>query len=250
MSGPHAASPKPLSDASQESMRAEFDKLADDYYEQHKANIAITGESPEFFSEYKVRDLAGHVKGIGLPVSRVLDFGSGIGNSIPYFRRHFAESRLSCADVSPRSMEIARARFPGNEDYLLIENGRLPVESGSQDVVFSECVFHHITLSERVHWLTELRRVTRKGGLLAIYEHNPLNPLTRRAVDTCPLDVNAHLIHARQMGQLARSGGWLEPRASYRLFFPAPLAKLRPLERHLGWCGLGAQYRLLARQPT
>ena len=94
-----------------------------------------------------------------------------------------------------------------------------------------------------------MRRVTRKGGLLVIYEHNPLNPLTLRAVNTCPLDVNAHLIYARQMRSRAIHAGWDEARIDYRLFFPAFLSALRPLEQRMGWFGLGAQYRLLARQP-
>lgn len=39
-------------------VRAEFDLLADEYHDQHKENVAITGENPEFFSEYKIADLA------------------------------------------------------------------------------------------------------------------------------------------------------------------------------------------------
>lgn len=231
-------------------VRAEFDQLADDYHRQHEENIAITGESPEYFSEYKISDLSGYLKRANLSAMNILDFGSGIGNSIPYFRKYFPDSSLACADVSIRSMEISRGRFPGDENYVLIDNGRLPLESGSQDVVFSACVFHHIPHSEHLQWLSELRRVTRKGGVLAIYEHNPLNPLTVRAVNTCPLDVNAHLIFAKQMRQRAQSAGWIRGRTDYRLFFPAFLAKLRPMEQHLGWLGLGAQYRLLARQAT
>jgi len=33
--------------------RAEFDKFADEYYALHAANIAMTGESPEYFADYK-----------------------------------------------------------------------------------------------------------------------------------------------------------------------------------------------------
>ena len=231
-------------------MRAEFDKLADDYSSQHKENIAITGEAPEFFSEYKIADIFSFIHAAGVSAAKILDFGSGIGNSVPYFRKYFGDSTLSCADVSVRSMEIARGRFPGSENYILSDNGRLPIESGSQDLVFSACVFHHIPHSEHVHWLSELRRVTRKGGLLVIYEHNPLNPLTVHAVNTCPLDVNAKLIFARQMQKRAMASGWSDPMIDYRLFFPAFMARLRPMEKRLGWLGLGAQYRLLARQPT
>jgi hypothetical protein len=34
---------------------AEFDKYALAYEDQHRANIAITGEEPSYFAEYKVR---------------------------------------------------------------------------------------------------------------------------------------------------------------------------------------------------
>ena len=37
---------------------AEFDKFADEYRAIHAHNIRLSGEAPEFFAEYKVRDLA------------------------------------------------------------------------------------------------------------------------------------------------------------------------------------------------
>jgi SAM-dependent methyltransferase len=238
----------PDSAAGEERLRAEFDLLADEYHEQHKANIAITGEGPEYFAEYKIADLATLVDEQALADKNILDFGSGIGNSVPYFRKYFGHSRLCCGDVSARSIEIAQTRFPGGESYLLI--GReIPLATHSQDIVFSACVFHHIPHEEHPHWLRELRRVTRPGGLLAIYEHNPLNPLTLRAVNTCPLDVNARLIRGGTLRERAAAGGWEQPRVDYRLFFPALLKSLRPLERHLGWLSLGAQYRMAARCP-
>ena len=63
---------------------------------------------------------------------------------------------------------------------MLIENNRIPAEADSFDVVFSACVFHHIPHGEHLNWLQELHRITRPGGLIAIFEHNPLNPLTVR----------------------------------------------------------------------
>jgi SAM-dependent methyltransferase len=229
--------------------RSEFDLLADDYHEQHRANLAVTGEEPEYFAEYKIADLAALVWERGHAADRILDFGSGIGNSVPFFRAYFSKSELLCADVSERSIEFARRRFPGREKYVLIGQ-EIPLPARSQDIVFSACVFHHIPHEEHQRWLTELRRVTRPGGLLAIYEHNPLNPLTARAVKTCPLDINARLIRAGTMRERAVASGWEDARVDYRLFFPAFLKSLRPLEKHLGWLGLGAQYRLAARRPA
>ena len=229
-------------------MQAEFDLLADEYRVLHKENVAITGESPEYFSEYKISDLAALLIRLRLPTLKILDFGSGIGNSLPYFRKYFPGSEISCADVSARSIEIAQSRFPGQEKFVLVARG-IPLPTASQDVVFSACVFHHIPHEEHLHWLAELRRITKPGGVLAIYEHNPLNPLTVHAVNTCPLDVNARLILGRTLCKRALSGGWEDAKVDYKLFFPAILAALRPMESHLEWLGLGAQYRVMARKP-
>ena len=112
--------------------------------------------------------------------------------------------------------------------------------------MFSACVFHHIVHEEHGQWLKELLRVTRPGGVLAIYEHNPLNPLTVHAVNTCPLDQNANLIRAGKLRQECLLAGWSRASIGYRVFFPHFLASLRPMERGLEWLCIGAQYRVLA----
>ncbi len=229
--------------------RAEFDMLADLYRAAHKANVAITGEEPEYFAEYKIADLAALVAARNAPHAAILDFGSGIGNSIPFFRKYFPASEVHCADVSARSIEVARARFPGPEKYVQVEAG-VPLPDASQDIVFSACVFHHIPHEEHSRWLAEIQRVTRPGGLLVIYEHNPLNPLTVRAVRTCPLDVNAQLIDSRSMLNRAHLAGWAKGRIDYKLFFPSALKRLRGLEQYLQWLCLGAQYRMMVRKPA
>jgi SAM-dependent methyltransferase len=229
--------------------QAEFDSVARSYYELHKQNIEISGEAPEYFAEYKIRDLA-RVLG---PKSRsslsILDFGSGIGNSIPHLRSYFPAASLTCTDVSSVSHDVAQERFPGGkEQFLLIEDDRIPVPDASQDVVFSACVFHHIDAGMHADWLAELRRITRPGGLLAIYEHNPLNPLTVRVFNDCPFDQDAHMIRAGALKRACAAAGWLHPSIRYRLFFPRAFAAFRPLERGLGWLFLGAQYLVLAER--
>ncbi len=56
--------------------------------------------------------------------------------------------------------------------------------------------------------LRELHRITRQGGLIAVFEHNPLNPLTVHAVNTCSFDANAKLILARDLARRLRAAGW------------------------------------------
>lgn len=222
---------------------AEFDQFADEYDRQHRANIAITGEGPEYFSEYKIKALRAILPG---PVGSILDFGSGTGNSIPYFQKYFEESALTSADVSQRSLVIAEARFPGVARGLVMDGASIPARDNSFDAAFSACVFHHIDHAEHVKWLAELRRVTRLGGSLTIFEHNPLNPLTLRAVNTCPFDVNARLISARAFAASYRAAGWTALKVRYHVFFPRALARLRKLEPSLSWLPLGGQYSITA----
>ena len=228
---------------------AEFDSVAAQYDAQHRANIAITGEEPAFFAEYKIAALRGIAQAYGAEVRRILDFGSGIGNSIPFFRQYFPEARLLCTDNSATSLAMSRERFPGGrEDYALVEGNAVPaVPDGQADLCFSACVFHHIPHEEHVHWLGELRRATRPGGIISIFEHNPMNPLTVRAVNTCPFDANARLIFAGQMRRRLRDAGWKDVSLRYHVFFPRPLAALRPMEPWLSAIPFGAQYSASAR---
>lgn len=227
---------------------AEFDRFADEYENMHAANIAITGERPDFFSAYKIRILAADIARLGLQADRIIDFGAGTGNSIPFFRQHRPATDLTCADVSRRSLELAQARFPGQSRPLLLDGPRIDAGDGSFDVAFSACVFHHIPHTEHEHWLRELWRVVRPGGMLCIFEHNPLNPLTVRAVNTCPFDENARLIRASAFKRAIRSAGWLAPIARYHIFFPRALAALRGMEPLLAAFPFGAQYSVIARK--
>jgi SAM-dependent methyltransferase len=153
--------------------RTQFDKFADEYHALHAQNITITGEDPNYFVEYKIRDVHTQVLACGHRGEnlRILDFGGGVGNSIPFFRRYFPSCHLVCADVSERSLEVAKRRFGELADYVLFTDGTVPFESGVFDVAFSACVFHHIPAIEHLLLLRELRMVlSRRAGRLFLYE--------------------------------------------------------------------------------
>jgi len=54
-----------------------------------------------------------------------------------------------------------------------------------------------------------------------IYEHNPFNPLTRHAVNTCSFDENAVLLKRVQVAKLFVKAGMEVVMQEYRVFFPA-----------------------------
>jgi SAM-dependent methyltransferase len=225
---------------------AEFDRYALTYEEQHRKNIEVTGEDPAFFAEYKIRLFS---EWTGLTSGKIIDFGSGIGNSIPHFRTYFDRFAVTCSDISQKSLDYSSRMYPGPETPLKITPAGIPAPDKSFDAAFSACVFHHIPHSEHVFWLKELHRVVRPGGMIAIFEHNPLNPLTQRAVSTCPFDENAHLVPAGQLESEYRSAGWEVLKRRYHIFFPKFAASLRGLEPYMAWMPAGAQYSVLGRRP-
>ena len=227
--------------------QSEFDKFADEYHQMLSKSIRFSGEDPSFFYEYKVQTAAEIARQQNVNVGRILDFGAGVGNSVPFFSRHFPEAQLICADVSRRSLDVSAERFPNSAKHVEIAGDTIPVDNREVDLVFSACVFHHIPHAEHAKWLEELRRVCRPGALLTIFEHNPWNPLTLRVVRDCPFDENAELIPSSQFRRRLAQSGWSDPRIKFLLFFPRFLASLRPAERLLERVPLGAQYVASAR---
>lgn len=221
---------------------AEFDRYAGDYADQHAASIRMSGETPDFFANYKIEDVARTLAETGRRPSRILDFGAGIGNSLGPMRTAFPEAEIVLLDPSAQSLEMAAERFPGQARFVPFDGTTIPFPDGQFDLVFVACVFHHIPEQLHLGLLSEIGRVLAADGSLFLFEHNPLNPLTRHAVRTCPFDKDAVLIAANEMRARITAAGLPEARTVYRIFFPRPLARLRPLERYLTRFPLGAQY--------
>ena len=221
----------------------EFDRYADRYTDMHRASIEASGEEPSYFSRYKANYMASSVGTEKAKRSMdVLDFGCGVGNSIPYLHGAFPHAHLYGVDPSGESVQLAerahsdKAMFQTNGDH------RLPYDAGTFDLVQIACVFHHIHPAQRQHWMREIRRVLRPGGEVFLFEHNLLNPLTVKAVRDCPFDEDAILLPKRESLDLVRAAGFAKASARYIVFFPAPFAVLRPLEPWLGYIPFGAQY--------
>jgi SAM-dependent methyltransferase len=228
---------------------AEFDKFAAEYRTLHAESIKASGESPEYFAEYKIVDVAAELaraRGGVVERAAVLDFGAGVGYSVPFFGRHLPRARVTCLDVSQKSLDIGAARHGGVADFRHFDGKRVPYADGTFDVALASCVFHHIPHVEHVELLAEIRRVLAPNGLLLVFEHNPLNPLTRHAVNTCIFDEHAVLIGAPTMRRRALAAGFAAADVRYRIFFPHWARGLRPIEKWLTWLPLGAQYYVRA----
>jgi ubiquinone/menaquinone biosynthesis C-methylase UbiE len=230
---------------------AEFDKFAIEYRNLHAANIKASGETPEYFAEYKVIDLAAEFRRSALAATAqpaALDFGAGVGYSVPFFARHLPSARVTCLDVSSKSLELGASKYAAQAEFKHFDGAAIPYAEGTFDVALASCVFHHIAHAEHVALIGEIRRVLKPHGVLCIFEHNPLNPLTRRAVDTCEFDEHAVLMRAPVLRRRVVQAGFSQAAVKYRIFFPHALRGLRPLEKYMTWLPLGAQYYVVARK--
>jgi len=227
----------------------EFDKFAEEYHNLHAKNIKLTGEDPSYFYRYKVKDLLKVLyKKDMINDLKILDFGSGIGNSIPFFKEYFPKAKLHCLDVSQKSLEIAIKSYKTQAKFIHFNGNKIPYPDNFFNVVFSSCVFHHIKCEEHSRLLKEIWRVLKPTGNLMIFEHNPLNPLTKKAVKDCPFDNNAVLIRSSKLKRSIKIAGFSEVKSYYRIFFPKVLKIFRSFEPFLTWLPFGAQYYVLAKK--
>lgn len=231
--------------------RPEFDRFADNYKEIRRKAISPFGEKDDFFAEYKIKDVAQVAQENNCPRDlSILDFGAGVGSAVPFFLKYFSEARLTCLDVSQKSLDVARGEYQDAAEFLHFDGTHIPSPDHSFRLIFSACVFHHIPPDLHQAVLGEIFRVLEPGGIFITFEHNPHNPLTVRAVESCPLDDNAVLIKGEDLRDLLKRTGFTKDCLRYRLFFPHFLRYFRPLEQFLTWLPIGAQYYVYAQKPS
>jgi trans-aconitate methyltransferase len=172
------------------------------------------------------------------PESRILDFGCGAGRSLQYIAQYFPNAEVWGYDVSSASLEVAAERLPSANffsDWAEIRDTKF-------DLIVAANVFHHIPIEYRQQALTQCRHALNEEGQMFMFEHNPYNPATRWVFERCPFDVDAEMLSLTTALALTKHAGFSEEHHGYTLFFPRPLAALRPLEPWLKFLPLGAQY--------
>jgi SAM-dependent methyltransferase len=225
----------------------EFDRYSDNYRDAVERSIAFSGAGLDVFTRAKARQLlALAARRLGEPrLLSFLDVGCGPGETDRWLEGQV--NALTGVDISAEMIEIARQRNPWAE-YRTVD-GDLPFSSASFDVCFAVCVLHHVPRGERPALMAEMARVTRPGGLVGLFEHNPWNPLTRKAVAACEFDRDAELLSRRESEALLRGAGLTELEGSYIVFFTRESPRLQWIERRLARLPLGAQHVVCGRRP-
>ncbi len=102
----------------------------------------------------------------GVPSPRVLDLGCGTGALAACLLDAIPGCSLAGVDLSPRMVEVARARLRDRAEVLLGDAERLPFHDAAFDVVVCNDSFHHYPDPERA--VFQAWRVLATGGALVL----------------------------------------------------------------------------------
>lgn len=108
---------------------------------------------------------------LGVPLteqSHFLDFGCGWGRFLRFFWKDVGEANLYGCDVNAGIVQTCLSlNVPGQID-LIDPRGTLSYPDGFFDSMIAYSVFTHLPESIHLHWMRELARVTRPGGVFCL----------------------------------------------------------------------------------
>ncbi len=220
----------------------EFDRYSGSYEELLKDPIRdrFTGSGSQFFHVRKRDLIREHFssRGIDTRKLRYLDIGCGKGELLSLLRDDFRE--IAGCDPSPGMLSSSQ----GVETRVQENPGKIPFEDAAFDFVTAVCVYHHVPPSSRLALTREACRVLKPGGIFAIIEHNPYNPVTRLIVSRTPVDADAVLLRPSEAREWMREAGFTCGAPEYFLYLPEPIYRRTGdwLEHLLRRVPLGGQY--------
>lgn len=218
-----------------------FEQYKDRYHDEVQRSISFFGKEVNFFTRAKLRYLLSLAEEYfsDLSTLRVLDVGCGIGLTDRHLVSHVGE--LHGVDLTSGVIDRAAQTVP-SAHYHTYDGQRVPFSENSFDLTFAICVLHHVPPSRQLSLTTEMARVTRPGGMVAIFEHNPFNPLTRFAVFRCSFDRDAALVRPKKVRDILKSAGLKSIKTAYTIAVPFDGPFWYRLDRILGAVPLGTQY--------
>lgn len=139
---------------------------------------------------------------------KTLDVGCGTGQLASRVAR--AGYDVVGLDPSPGMLGVMR-RSDASPAGVTGSGMALPFPDGTFDVTYCVAVMHHVAEPERVHaTLTEMVRVTKPGGHILVWDHNPRNPYWPYLMRRVPQDTGEErLIPEREILDGLKAGGAL-----------------------------------------
>ncbi len=226
----------------------DFDEYANDYRSIHTDNVKISGADSFYFAEHKVKLLIDSES--ETIDTRMLDIGCGDAVTELFIQKYFPSWKVEAIDISEKSIARAKEKNISSANFSVYDGKQIPFADNSFDIAFMAAVLHHIDFTLHESLLKEIFRVLKPGGRLYLFEHNPLNPVTRYLVNTCVFDKDAKLLGYNYSNKILQKASFRNIEKKFILFFPRTgiLARLIKLEDKLGWLPLGGQYMYKAEK--
>lgn len=224
-----------------------FDDYVDNYQEKIQESIDFAGQDADFFIRVKADMVKNLVKKYcdNLDTAKVLDVGSGVGMVDRYLVADI--KNLYGVDIEEGVVNRAVVNNPGVK-YSVYNGELLPFEENTMDFTFAINVMHHVPVTLWQNFVNEMRRVLKPGGVAVVFEHNPLNPLTRRVVSKCEFDRDAVLLGHIKLSNIFIHSKLALTEDSYILFFPFNGKLFRFVEKAFKWIPLGAQHYVIGKK--
>lgn len=226
--------------------RPEFDRTAREYERLLAPWLKVAGASREHFARSRLNWLSHLLRTQAIAPKRVLDFGCGTGMSLGLLAEIFQAEQVIGLDTSEESLAVARESV-GNRRVQLATPARF-LPQGDLDLVFCNGVLHHIPVAERPMAVNYVYRSLRPGGIFALWENNPWNPIHAFAMKHSEIDKNAIPLPPPESRRLVGLEPFQVLRTDHLFFFPGHFRWIRSLEKSLIKVPFGAQYQVLARK--
>lgn len=184
---------------------AAFDRLAGEgAYDRALAEaLTVSGESKEYFAAGRVAWAARWLRGRGAPPpARVLDYGCGIGDTLPLLASAWGSTSLLGVDESRACIAAAAERHVAPGMSFCTAQDHAP--AGDFDAAYVNGVFHHVPPPERAGVAAAIARSLAPGGWFFLFENNPWNPGTRFIMSRCAFDEDAVLLWPWEARRLLR----------------------------------------------
>jgi|HubBroStandDraft_2_1064218.scaffolds.fasta_scaffold245068_2 SAM-dependent methyltransferase len=154
--------------------------------QEHFDDVADVYDSvfaPHIFDHYASRRLS-LFESLCPRHGRILDYGCGTG----VLGQRLIERGFEVFGTEHSANMFNKALARGVKGALL-HSGRIPFDNDQFDLVYAVAVFHHLETTENVRRaIHEMVRVTKPGGAIVIWDHNPLNPFWPALMKRWPQD--------------------------------------------------------------
>ena len=173
----------------------------------------------------------------------------GVGCGAGIFGRRLAGEpgirKVVALDPMTESAGPADERSGAAIEILRRKEKRFPFADETFDVSLSTSALPRIPVPSRFAFVSEIKRVTKRGGKIVFLEPNPWNPLTRFLY---PDSRGSRRISPRELADLARRNGLKVLGTRYFVFMPRALERVLRADGFLKRCPLGIRYGVITER--